>query len=618
MEFMMGCNYWASNAGTEMWKNWDEAAVKKDFEILKKHGVNTLRVFTNWRDFQPVYPLYTIGGELKEYRLNEDKLPENPYYLDETMLDRFSRFCDMAEEYEFKLIVGILTGWMSGRLFIPPALFNKNLFTDPIALGFEQKFIEGFVKRMKDKPAIYAWNLGNECNCMSKAENHEEAENWTMIVCNAIRANDQSRIIISGMHGIGINGNWRISEQAAHTDMLTTHPYPYFVEYCSKDKFSSYRTLMHATCETKYYSDIGNKPCLVEEIGTLGPAMCDDITAGNFMRVNLFSNWAHGAKGVLWWCANEQIMLETPPYSWNMCETELGMIDRYGNPKPVLTELKKFSKWFYENNINLPEASEDAVCIVTEGQPNWGIAYISYILAKQSGINLKFADGNSNLPESDFYMLPSVQSVHMMKSEKFKELKQRVGKGATLYISNSESVISEFKELTGVVINDSQTKSESGTITINGKEVEYAYERKLTLTSCGAEVLYCDEQGNPLITSYAYGKGKVIYVNFPVEKNLLQKSDIHLTNQSEIYKMIFEEKINKHIVRSECRYLGITEHIQDDENIYAVITNYSDKKVNPELNIKDSYECEEVVKGSLESLEPFDTTIIKINIKKCK
>ena len=64
----------------------------------------------------------------------------------------------------------------------------------------------------------------------------------------------------------------------AGTDMLTTHPYPYFVPHCSKDKFSSMRTLLHATTETKYYSDLGRKPCLVEEIGNLGPMMCDNET----------------------------------------------------------------------------------------------------------------------------------------------------------------------------------------------------------------------------------------------------------------------------------------------------------------------------------------------------
>ena len=305
-------------------------------------------------------------------------------------------------------------------------------------------------------------------------------------------------------------------------------------------------------------------------------------------------------------------MLETPPYTWNMCETELGMSDRNGNPKPVLREMKAFSEWLEESKLTLPKAKVDAVCIMTEGQPHWGIAYMSYILAKQSGINLQFADCANDLPESDFYMMPSIQSVHVMKMDKFKKLKERVFAGATLYISNSESVLSEFKELTGVVINDSQTVCQHGKFSVNGKNVEYAYNRKLTVTADGAEVLCYDEENNPLITSFRYGQGKVIYVNFPLEKNLLQVSDMHLTDQREIYKMIFAEKINKHVVRSDCKYVGITEHHDKDGTVYAVIINYSDKTVNPEIVIDEAYKCESVIKGSVETIEPFDVAIIRL------
>jgi ABC-type transporter Mla maintaining outer membrane lipid asymmetry ATPase subunit MlaF len=35
MDFILGCNYWASNAGTEMWTNWDENAVRKDIKTLQ-------------------------------------------------------------------------------------------------------------------------------------------------------------------------------------------------------------------------------------------------------------------------------------------------------------------------------------------------------------------------------------------------------------------------------------------------------------------------------------------------------------------------------------------------------------------------------------------------------
>lgn len=41
--FFVGCNYWASHAGTFMWRNWSEETVAADFDALASHGVQVLR-----------------------------------------------------------------------------------------------------------------------------------------------------------------------------------------------------------------------------------------------------------------------------------------------------------------------------------------------------------------------------------------------------------------------------------------------------------------------------------------------------------------------------------------------------------------------------------------------
>ena len=82
---------------------------------------------------------------------------------DPSDIDTFLSICD---KYKIKVIVGLITGWMSGRLYVPTALYGKDVLTDPTALYFEQLFIRGFVSRFKSKDALYAWDLGNECNCL--------------------------------------------------------------------------------------------------------------------------------------------------------------------------------------------------------------------------------------------------------------------------------------------------------------------------------------------------------------------------------------------------------------------------------------------------------------------
>ena len=37
--FMIGCNYWASNAGMYMWRNFDETVIEKDFALLSSYSI---------------------------------------------------------------------------------------------------------------------------------------------------------------------------------------------------------------------------------------------------------------------------------------------------------------------------------------------------------------------------------------------------------------------------------------------------------------------------------------------------------------------------------------------------------------------------------------------------
>ena len=55
--FLLGCNYLASHAAIFMWRDWRPDIVEADFLALSKHGMNTLRVFPVWSDFQPITPL---------------------------------------------------------------------------------------------------------------------------------------------------------------------------------------------------------------------------------------------------------------------------------------------------------------------------------------------------------------------------------------------------------------------------------------------------------------------------------------------------------------------------------------------------------------------------------
>ncbi len=608
-EFILGCNYWASNAGTEMWVNWDEAAIEQDLRTLSENGLGYLRVFPNWRDFQPVCIHYGPMNGPKEYRMYDGSRPDNPYYLDMEMMRRFQWFCQIASKYGFKLIVGILTGWMSGRCFTPRALEGIDLYKSQRAQHFEQLFIKGFVSYLQNEETIVAWDLGNECNCLTVAEDTEVAAAWTAMVSNAIRAADRkARPVISGMHTLGIDNKWRIEDQAQWCDVLTTHPYPNFVKHCNLDTSLAFRTLMHATCESVYYRDIGAKPCLVEEIGLLGPNYADDDLTAAFLKTNLYSNWANGLMGVMWWCGCEQLNLTTTPYDWNHVERELGLMDIDGKPKKMLDTYREFGAWLKGYGKELPPAVIDGVCLVSQKQDQWGAAFMTYCLAKQAGLNLAFARTMDNAPKSDLYIVPSVNDLYQGD---YMKLRERSKEGATLYLSADNVELVEFEKVFGVRIRTTDMSGCASVMKFDGENYEFKRRKRRFISASRAEVLAMDADGIPAITKNAYGNGTIYYVNFPLETMLLDKSNVFEKNYYRIYEQLFAKQISRNIVSVQNTQIGVTHH-QKGDDLVAVLINYSGDVQQTGIRIKDGYEVVSCYGGEVDILMPNEAVVVEI------
>ncbi len=607
MSFMLGCNYWASNAGTEMWRNFDADVIENDLRVLSQNGVRQIRIFPNWRDFQPVITNVTQAGIVNEY-LAAVPTADNAFYLDEVMLDRFEQVLSLCEQYHIQAIIGLITGWMSGGMFHPQVLYGKNLITDPLSRYLQQLFIKGFVKRFRGHAAVLAWDLGNECNCLGGVANRFEAANWTGMIANAIRAEDPDRMIISGMHGLGIKGNWTIQDQAMFTDMLTTHPYPFWCDHTRTDEMRSVRTTMHATAQNKWYAEIGGKPCLAEEIGTMGPMVCSDEVAADFLRVNLFSLWANEATGVLWWCAHDQTALQTYPYTDQMAERELGMLDVDFRAKPVLVEMKRFADFLESSQLTLSAPLAEAVCVLTRGQDHWGIAYMTYILCRQAGINCRFAYGDEELPESNLYLLPSLNSLQVMSKKRYDALREKVANGATVYLSLGDTILSQFESFAGLRVIDSYVGTDNGTATFADFTIPYTRRAVFNMQPTTANVLATDENGDPFLTVNQYGKGRVYVANAPIENGLLDRHHAFDGDEYKLYQLLFGE-FAKHAVKVSDRDLAVTYH-PTENGMTVVVVNHTEQDKPLTVQTTDGYQLERVYYGQADCVKAYDACVL--------
>jgi hypothetical protein len=633
-----------------MWRDWQPEVVAADLQQLAEAGLQVLRVFPLWPDFQPITQLYGGGGNPQEIRYGEQPLqveslqvsgfnsqPVNlqtskPIFaqagLSPDALAHFAHFADLAHQNGLKLIVGLLTGWMSGRLFVPPALEGRNVLTDPVAILWETRFVRAFVRQFKTHPAILAWDLGNECNCMAPVPSAEAAWSWTSAISNAIRVEDATRPIVSGMHSLdepNENGPWRIAHQSELTDVLTTHPYPYFTPHCDQEPINTLRNGLHATAQTRWYGDIGNVAALAEEVGTLGPMFASEAIAADYARMTIFSLWANDCRGMLWWCGYDQDRLAHAPYDWTPIERELGLIRSDRSAKPVLHSYTQFRRFLDSLPQPLPARLTEAVCILTHGQEQWGIAYASFILAKQAGFDITFQYADQPLKDASLYLMPSVSGGSPFSRRFWYELDEKVRGGATLYLSLNDGILSPFKQPFGLEVQTREKRTAPAEISLSlesrlqpgspptitpsspakapslpakASTPEATVTFRVTsparyvLAAIGAEILGRESDGNPAFATHPWGNGRVIFLSTPIEQHLSTTPGGFTGPDAQPFWKIYRflaNGIQARAITKDNPLVGITEHPLDETQRVVVLINYSPSVQNVPLTVADGW-----------------------------
>lgn len=584
--FFTGCNYWASHAGTNMWSDWQPQVVEEDFARLAQAKIQVLRVFPLWSNFQPLRMHRGAGNEERELRLGEKPLPFTPEGqagVDPVMAQRFGDFCSLAEKYGFQLIVGLVTGWMSGRMHTPEAFAGRDLLRDPLVIRWQLRFVRYMVRTFRDRPAIAAWDLGNECNCMGQA-GRDDAYLWTSAITSAIKLEDSSRPVVSGLHGLNPAGSWTPEDQGELLDILCTHPYPLFTPHCDTDPLNQMKSVLHATAESVLYASLGQKPCFVEEAGTLGPMIADEETAADYIRTAMLSAWAHDLRGFVWWCANEQSALTHTPYDWSAVERELGLFRLDGSPKPVCRVFRDFAAKLEDFGEPLPPRITDGVCVLTRGQDSWAAAYGAFLLAKKAGLDITFAWCEDALPAAPVYLLPALTTDTAISGHQLAELLRRVyEEGASLYLSLNETLLSPFSQYTGVQVKTRRRRTSPDQVELDGEIFQLQSPIRMELEAVSARPLALDQEGRPVFSVNQYGKGRVYFCAYPLELEAACTPGVISGPEEKPLHRFYEKMALWNPIRTleldrsqpDAPYVGLTEHPLAEGGLAAVLVNHT-------------------------------------------
>ena len=625
---LIGCNYWAGHAAVDMWREWRPEQIARELDTLKKLGIERIRIFPNWRDFQPLEISRTVMNWPRELLLAGKRLPDSgagKYGVDETMLERMEQLLDFAHARNLTVDVALITGWMSGELFAPPAFAGRDLLTDPLVLYWQTALIHAVVGRFKAHPAIAAWSPGNETNCMQKLHSRAEAAHWMRSIADAIRTEDPVHPITSGMHSLQPasagridqeGAAWTIQDNAEMFDLLTVHPYPLCTPHCDVSRPDEFRNLFHAAAEMTYYATVGKRPCIVEEIGAFSQMFMGEETKYSYLKGALWNCWSHGCREFLWWCACSHTFANRDPYTWCALERELGLLDENGTPEAFSAAISEFVQ--VRDLLpceQLPPAQSDAVCVLTEGQDAWANAYGCFLLAEQAGLRIQFAWCGDSLPQSQLYFVPGITGVNVMEQSDYEILLKRAETGARVIFSCNDGFLAPSARYWEFVPQFTERCDDQVVVDAGEFKFECARKRRYRIDP-GASRALAFVDGEPVLFEKQFARGSLVLFTLPLEEYAATARNA--INQPEtfpaclLYRKLAEGFIAPRIVDSPVPKCSCSCHRLDERRAIAVYVNNSPEPCTGFLRLADGWRIESIHHGSPHRLAPHDALICTI------
>ncbi|MDD5727475.1 MAG: cellulase family glycosylhydrolase [Victivallales bacterium] len=641
-EFLLGVNYWPRRTGVRMWKAFDTEELDREFAQIRQMGMNIVRVFPLWDDFQPIKELLSSGGVVREIGFRESlgTFPaDNPYMLDESMLEKFDIVVETAKKYQLKLIVALMTVWMSGTLFDLSWRNGRNIFSDPFMIKWAMLYVRAFAKRYRGNPNIYSWEFGNEQNCVTNCPDQETAWVWMQSIVNELKLHDDGCRVSSGMHALTgapqqFHTAWNLPDSGQIVDIITTHPYPDFTSGCNLDRLTSMRGNLHAAAQGSYYAGLSGKPVLCEETGSLGESILSRVSTADFVRLRLHSLLANGDLGCIWWCYSDFLCADELPYSRVQMENDgLGLTDVNGILKPAGQEFKKFSRVVNIVGGLLPETEKKAAILVRKDHDSWEMEFNAFVLCKQAGIEADFVYPRYDLSKYDLLICPSLAGHANFNAHDWRKLLAEVElHGKTLYLSWNGGSFTEKEKLFGIIGGFDRMPAENKIVSYNNtEEYEALHELKIEvvqdwfprISRCSGKILMNDESGSPTLIEHCCGKGTAVFCALGIEKAMsMCKNALNDSSYYRLYEYlrnlsgtVQEVSVNSHELENTWHKLS------GQEGILSVI-NYSENIVEAELH--GSGMLNEItamlgnggVKNGQISIPPLQAELFKITLRK--
>ncbi|NJL54994.1 cellulase family glycosylhydrolase [bacterium] len=365
--FVLGVNYWPRRKAMYWWSNFDADEVRQEFALIASLGMNVVRLFLLWDDWQPT-----------------------PDHVSAERLRDFETVCDCAVEHGLTLDVTFFTGHMSGpnwspRWLLAPAhaplpssearqvisqgqivdLAYRNMFHDEQAIEAARLLLKTVVTTFKDHDAIWMWNLGNEPDLFAHPHTAEAGRAWVQEMVAVIRDIDPAHDITCGLHvaNLTADNGLRVDKVFGETDVAVMHGYPMYIDWARHNLDPDFMPFLCALTTA-----LCGKPTLAEEWGGCTAPdggestvwewvsyqaqprtqfMASEQALADYIEATLPKLLEVGSTGSVFWCFADYAkeLWDKPPCDPHGAthERHFGLVRPDGSLKPHAEVIRKFA-----------------------------------------------------------------------------------------------------------------------------------------------------------------------------------------------------------------------------------------------------------------------------------
>jgi len=557
----VGVNWVPARAAMQTPFEWEEAAIQADFARMKQMNINFLRFDLVWQWVEP-----------------------RPGQYNPKAFAQFDFLVKLAHQYEIYLNPALFAGGEVGDAWWElPWRQGRHPHADSDMLFWQARHVEQFAKRYRGESAIIAWDLTDEPPfwvVMKPGQTTDSmAAVWTQLLADSFRKFDPEHLVMVGASNMELaRGPFRADVIAPWVDFLSVHPYPLYNQSFYPEPILSTRSSYSAAFETALAKSVG-LPVLMQEFGSTS-AQCGLDVQAQYYNVLMHSALAAGNMGLVAWTftdADPEAQFPRAPYKRNPHETQFGVTEANGAPRPQGNELSRMGATLLNLDLSDLEPEPPQAGILAPHEWAVGTDYREYgfppdtlyqyvprddilhhqtdpaaqeqlvqawlstfILSRQADIPVSFPRENDNWQTLKLILAPypltgssGVYFSYHLYTTFWNKARDYLNAGGTLYVSlNANSAIPRelCREICGFTLKDRARWQEQIACTFTADFGEIAAGTKLTLPAIAgvdgtgvlienesAQILAVDQDGQPAILLHEYGRGKLIACAYPLE-----------------------------------------------------------------------------------------------------